>query len=543
MTGNREGTQQRLEFGLPTVVCRTMFRRGGGVALPTRRTAIALFALTLLTCTPGPIKAASTDGQLTWGVHISLAPTWFDPAEMSGIITPYLVYYALHDALVKAMPGQPFAPSLAKSWTASDDGLVYEFVLRDGVKFHNGEPVTAEDVKFSYERYKGAANRALKDRVASVETPDPQHVLFKLKQPWPDFMTFYTSATAASWIVPKKYVEQVGDEGFKKAPIGAGPYKFVSFAPGLELTMEANDQYWRKKPSVQRLVFKVIPDESTRLAALKRGEIDIAYSIRGELAEEIERTKGLSLKPTVIQGTFWLYFPDQWDPKSPWHDQRVRLAASLAIDRNGINQALTLGHSKITGSIIPITFEHYWQPPAPVYDPAKAKKLLAEAGHPNGFDAGDYYCDTSYANVAEAVMNNLQAIGIRAKLRPLERAAFFKGYSEKSYKNIIQGASGAFGNTSTRLEAFVVKGGTYSYGSYPDLDALFQQQATELDAKKRASMLQKMQELVQERTIYAPIWQLAFINAAGPRVAESGFGLITGHAYSAPYEDVTLAGK
>ena len=497
----------------------------------------------MLTCTPGPIKAASTDGQLTWGVHISLAPTWFDPAEMSGIITPYLVYYALHDALVKAMPGQPFAPSLAKSWTASDDGLVYEFVLRDGVKFHNGEPVTAEDVKFSYERYKGAANRALKDRVASVETPDPQHVLFKLKQPWPDFMTFYTSATAASWIVPKKYVEQVGDEGFKKAPIGAGPYKFVSFAPGLELTMEANDQYWRKKPSVQRLVFKVIPDESTRLAALKRGEIDIAYSIRGELAEEIERTKGLSLKPTVIQGTFWLYFPDQWDPKSPWHDQRVRLAASLAIDRNGINQALTLGHSKITGSIIPITFEHYWQPPAPVYDPAKAKKLLAEAGHPNGFDAGDYYCDTSYANVAEAVMNNLQAIGIRAKLRPLERAAFFKGYSEKSYKNIIQGASGAFGNTSTRLEAFVVKGGTYSYGSYPDLDALFQQQATELDAKKRASMLQKMQELVQERTIYAPIWQLAFINAAGPRVAESGFGLITGHAYSAPYEDVTLAGK
>ena len=543
MTGDREGTQQPLGCTFPTVVGRTMSGSGRGMVLPTRRHAIAFFAVTLLSCTPGPIKAASTDGQLTWGVHISLAPTWFDPAEMSGIITPYLVYYALHDALVKAMPGQPFAPSLAQSWTASDDGLVYEFVLRDGVKFHNGEPVTAEDVKFSYERYKGASNKALKDRVASVETPDPKHILFKLKQPWPDFMTFYTSATAASWIVPKKYVEQVGDEGFKKAPIGAGPYKFVSFAPGLELTMEANDQYWRKKPTVRRLVFRVIPDESTRLAALKRGEIDIAYSIRGELAEEIERTKGLSLKPTVIQSPFWLYFPDQWDPKSPWHDQRVRLAASLAIDRKGINQALTLGYSKVTGSIIPLTFEHYWQPPAPVYDPAKAKLLLAEAGHPSGFDAGDYYCDTSYANVAEAVMNNLQAIGIRAKLRPLERAAFFKGYSEKSYKNIIQAASGAFGNTSTRLEAFVVKGGTYSYGSYPDLDALFQQQATELDATKRVPLLQKMQELVQERVIYAPIWQLAFINAAGPRVAESGFGLIAGHAYSAPYEDVTLTGK
>ena len=210
------------------------------------------------------------------------------------------------------------------------------------------------------------------------------------------------------------------------------------------------------------------------MAALKRGEVDIAYSIRGELAEEIERSKGLSLKPTVIQAPFWLYFPDQWDPKSPWHDERVRRAASLAIDHKGINQALTLGYSKITGSIIPYTFEYYWQPPAPSYDPKLAKKLLAEAGHPNGFDAGEYYCDGSYANLAEAVLNNLQAIGIRAKLRPLERAAFFKGYGEKSFKNLIQGASGAFGNAATRLEAFVVQGGTYAYGSYPDIDALFQ---------------------------------------------------------------------
>ena len=120
------------------------------------------------------------------------------------------------------------------------------------------------------------------------------------------------------------------------------------------------------------------------------------------------------------------------------------------------------------------------------------------------------------------MINNLQAIGIRAKLRPLERAAFFKGYSEKSYKNIIQGASGAFGNTATRLEAFVVKGGTYVYGSYPDIDALFQQQAAELDAKKREAMLHKIQQLVHERTIYAPSWQLAFINGAGPRVGGIG---------------------
>jgi peptide/nickel transport system substrate-binding protein len=508
-----------------------------------RRVAHLLFALALLAGVPGPTKAAGANDQLTWGVHISLAPTWFDPAEMSGIITPYMVYYALHDALLKPMPGKPFAPSLAESWSLSDDGLTYEFVLRKGTKFHNGEAVTAEDVKYSYERYRGSSSKPLKDHVAAVETPDAEHVRFKLKEPWPDFLTFYASATGAAWVVPKRYVEEVGDEGFKKAPVGAGPYKFVAFTPGLELTLEAFDGYWRKKPSVRRLLFKVIPDESTRLAALKRGEIDIAYSIRGELAEELEHTKGLALKPTVIQAPFWLYFADQWDEKSPWHDARVRLAASLAIDRATINQALALGHSHITGSIIPDNFENYWRPPAPSYDPSKAKKLLADAGLAAGFDAGEYYCDVSYANVAEAVLNNLQVVGIHAKLRPLERVAFFKGYAEKSFKNIIQGASGAFGNTATRLQAFVVKGGTYVYGSYPDLDALFEQQAAELDANKRAALLDKLQQLLNERTVYAPIWQLAFLNGAGPRVGESGLGLIAGHAYSAPYEDVTLVGK
>ena len=505
-----------------------------------------LVALALLSCVlagPGAALAAGPAGQLTWAVHVSLAPTWFDPAETPGIITPYMVLYALHDALVKPMPGQPKAPGLAESWSVSKDGLVYEFVLRKGVRFHNGDPVTADDVKFSLERYRGASAKILKDRVAGVETPDAQHVRIRLKQPWPDFLTFYTGATGAGWIVPRKYVEKVGDEGFKKAPIGAGPYKFVSFNPGVELVLEAFDQYWRKPPSVKRLVFRVIPDETTRLAALKRGEVDIAYSIRGELADELQRTPGLALKPAVIQAPFWLYFADQWDPKSPWHDQRVRLAASLAIDRPSINQALTLGHSLLSGSIIPAAFEYFWQPPAPAYDPARAKKLLAEAGYPSGFDAGEYYCDSSYANLAEAVTNSLQQVGIRAELRPLERAAFFKGYADKKFRNLIQGASGAFGNAATRIEAFVAAGGTYAYGSYPDIDGLFREQAAEMDPARREVALHRIQQLVHEKVIYAPIWQLAFLNGVGPRVGESGLGLIRGHAYSAPYEDVTLKSK
>ena len=157
--------------------------------------------------------------------------------------------------------------------------------------------------------------------------------------------------------MPKKYVEQVGEDGFKKAPIGAGPYKFVSFTPGVELVCEAFEGYWRKAPAVKRLVFKVIPDEATRLAALQRGEVDIAYSIRGELAEELQRTPGLTIKAAVGSAPFWLYFADQWDAE-------VALARSAraagrepgASTARRINEALTLGHSHLTGSVIPGEF-------------------------------------------------------------------------------------------------------------------------------------------------------------------------------------------
>ena len=510
---------------------------------PARRHVLAFVATALVLGVPFATRAAGPEGQLTWAVHVTLAPTWFDPAETSGIITPYMMLYAVHDAMVKPMPGNSLAPSLAESVTISDDKLTYDMAIRKGAQFHDGTPVTADDVKFSFERYRGAQAAQIKGRVASIETPDPGHVRFKLKTPWPDFLTFYASATGAGWVVPKAYVEKVGEEGFKKAPIGAGPYKFVSFKPGLELVVEAFEGYWRKMPSVKRLVLRVIPEEATRLAALKRGEVDIAYSLQGEIAEELQRTPNLKLKAPIVNGTFWLYFPDQWDAKSPWHDVRVRQAATLAIDTKTINQALALGLAHNTGSIVPENFDYYWKPPAPVYDPARAKKLLADAGFPKGFDAGDYYCDVAYGNLAEAVINNLAEVGIKAKLRPLERAAFFKGYGEKNFKNLIQGASGAFGNAATRMETFVVKGGVYAYGSYPELDELFQQQTAELDSKKREGQLHKMQQIVHDKAMYAHLWQQAFVNGVGPRVGESGFGLIPGYAYSGPYEEVTLAGK
>ncbi len=507
-----------------------------------RRLVIA--GVVLLSSALGAAPSVASDGQMTWALHISLAPTWFDPAETPGIATPFLVLYALHDALVKPMPGNPMAPSLAESWTVSKDGVLYDFVLRQGARFHNGEPVTAEDVKFSFERYRGAAAKLLRDKVAAVEIVDPHRVRFRLREPWPDFMTYYGSlTTGAGWIVPKKYLEKVGDDGFKKAPIGAGPYRFVSFNPGVELALEANETYWRKSPSVKRLTLKAVPDEATRLAMLKRGEADVVYLLQAELAEEVRRTAGLTLRPTPIVSTHWLAFLDQWDPKSPWADRRVRLAANHAMNRQAVNEALTLGFSRITWSIIPQSFDFFWQPPAYAYDPAKARQLLADAGYPRGFDAGDLWCDAATATMSEALIGYLQAVGIRVKLRPLERAAFFKAYQEKKLKNVAYTLTGAFGNAATRLETFVAAGGPYVYGSSPDIDGLFREQAGELDRKRREAMLHRIQQLIHDKAMYAPVWELGFIHAQGPRVAESGLGLIAGWAFSAPYEDLKLKGK
>jgi peptide/nickel transport system substrate-binding protein len=502
-----------------------------------------LLLVVMLVATVAP-AAAAPEGQLTWAVQFALAPTWFDPAETTGILTPFFSLYAIHDALVKPMPGKPMAPSLAESWTVSPDGLTYEFVLRPGVRFHNGDPVTADDVKFSFERYRGVSSKLLKERVRQVHVVDPLRVRFQLKDPWPDFLVFYaTPATGAAWIVPRKYVEKVGDEGFKKTPIGAGPYRFVSFTPGIELVLEANEHYWRKEPSVKRLVIKVIPDETTRLAMLKRGEADLAYTFRGAVAEELRRSPGLALKPSLFNATFWVIFTEQWDPKSPWADRRVRLAANHAIDRQAINQSLTLGFSRITSSLIPQDFEFAWHAPIHKYDPTRAKQLLAEAGYPNGFNAGAISTDTSFAESAEPIAGYFAAIGIRATVRSLERAAFFSQLRDKKLRPLAYAASGAYGNAATRLDAFVAAGGAYAYGSYPDIEGLIQEQAFERDRKRREATLHRIQQLMYERSMVAPLWETATINGYGPRVAEPALNLIAGFPWSAPYEELRLKAR
>jgi peptide/nickel transport system substrate-binding protein len=480
-------------------------------------------------------------GQMTWAVHVTIAPTWFDPAETPPVITPYMLMYAMHDALVKPMPGNAMTPSLAMKWQEGSDGLTYDFELRQGVTFHNGDPFTAEDVQFSFQRYKGANATLLKQKVKTVEVVNPHQIRFHLQEPWPDFLTFYgTLASGAGWIVPKRYIEKIGEAEFKQAPVGLGPYRFVSNQPGVELILEAYNGYWRKTPAVKRLVLKSVPEASTRLAMVKKQEADVAYGLYGPLAEEVERDKSLKLEAVPLPSGRWINFHDQYDPKSPWADKRVRLAANHAINRQAINEAETLGHSIITGNIIPHMFEFALKLEPYAYDPQKAKQLLKEAGYANGFEAGECSTDAVYAGVAEAVVNDLSAVGIRAKVRAMERAAMFAAHSEKRLKNLSSQGSGTFGNAATRVEAFMHSKGSQSFLQDPEIDEWYEQQARERDRTKREALLHKIQQKVYDEARFMPIWELSFLCASGPRVAVSGLGVIPLFAYSGPYEDLRL---
>jgi peptide/nickel transport system substrate-binding protein len=481
-------------------------------------------------------------GEVVIAWHVTIAPSWFDPSTAPPQITPFGILYALHDALVRPLPGQRMGPSLAESWKESPDGLTYEFKLRRGLKFHNGDPVTTEDVKFSFDRYKGAGAHELQTRVRQVEVVDPLTVRFQVKQPWPDFMAFYgTTATAAGLVVPKKYVTQVGDDGFRKHPIGAGPYRFVSHQPGVELVLEAYPAYWRHAPYVKRVIMKSVPEGATRVAMLKKGEADIAYSLDGEDAESVRRDPRLALIPSKHASTYWIDLPEQWDPKSPWGDRRVRLAANYALDRKAINDVACLGFCSPTGVIVPRVMDFALQAPPPAYDPAKARQLLAEAGYPKGFDVGDFTPTPPFVTVAEAAANFLNAVGIRSRMRSMERATFLAAWREKKLRGIFLAAVGNSGNAASRVESFIYSKGSYAYGGYPDIDDLFQQQARERNVARRAALLHQIQQLTIDRAMFVPVMDYRQLRGVGPRLADHALDTLPLVPYPA-YEDMRLKG-
>jgi peptide/nickel transport system substrate-binding protein len=220
----------------------------------------------------------------------------------------------------------------------------------------------------------------------------------------------------------------------------------------------------------------------------------------------------------------------------------VRLAVNYALDRQAINEAACLGYCPPAGVIVPRLLDYALQTEPLPYNPQKAKQLLAEAGYANGFDAGELVPIPPFFEVGEAVVNYLNAVGIRVKMRTMERAAFYSAWKEKKLRGIFVAAAGISGNAATRVESFMYSKGTHAYGGYPDLDALFEQQTRERDPVKRQEILYRIQEMTIERVMFAPIYDLRGLTGIGARVAEHTINSIPLHPGPA-YENIRLKGQ
>ena len=291
---------------------------------------------------------------------------------------------------------------------------------------------------------------------------------------------------------------------------------------------------------MKRLVFKSLPDETTRAAALKAGDVDIVYFLSGPTAQEIKRSPGLRLAAAVPPGVPYLDLPEQWDPKSPWADRRVRLAASHALDRNALNQAETLGLSRPTGGLIPRSLEFARRTIRRPTIPRSPRSSWPRRAFRTASTPAMLTPFPPYFGLAEALANYLQAVGIRTRMRTMERAAFLTAWREKKLKGVIMGLGAPAGNAATRIEVYVTKNGIYSSGVVPEIEDLYQRQAKELDRKKREALLHQIQQIMHDRVMHVPIYELAFLWGIGPRVDEACVDHIKGFSYSAPYEDLKL---
>src|SRR5258707_5132385 len=264
---------------------------------------------------------------------------------------------------------------------------------------------------------------------------------------------------------------------------------------------------------------KSVPEATTRAVMVKTGESDISLVLDGPEAEEIQRDPRMQVVASKHASIFWIEFTEQWDAKSPWHDKRLRLAVNHALDRKRINEAACLGFCPPAGVIVPRVMEFALQVEPPAYDPGKAKQLLAEAGYPKGFDAGDFAAIPRFPTVAEAGGDDPKAARIRVKVRQNESAAVFAAWQEKKLRGLFMTAAGNSGNAASRVEILIQRKGAYAYGGYPDIDDLFQQQASERDVEKREALLHRIQQLTIGRVMFAPVMDLRTLNGIGPRIA------------------------
>ena len=484
-------------------------------------------------------------GQFNYVWHTTISPAWFDPQENPPQITPYNFAYALHDALVKHLPEQPFAPSLAESYEVAPDFKSATFKLRQGIKFHNGDAVTPEDVQFTFEQYRGANAKILHDKTERIDIVDNRTIRFQFKGPFLDFLTLYgCAASGAGWIVPKAYYQKVGPNGFKQQPIGAGPYRFVRQQAGTQVEFEAFTEYWRKMPNIKTIVMRGVAEDATRVALLQTGDADVANLVPGQLLDAVRRDPRLRLAP-VKAGPIWLELGAPDKPDSPLKDMRVRQAISLAIDRKAFNDAEMGGMAPTEGNWIPEDWPGAISRPAPAFDLARAKQLMSDAGVAEGFDVDKITPLPPYSSFAERIASQLRAINIRTQVNNMERGAFYEQLAPgpNRLKGFVIQLSGAPGDAAARVRENATCDGTFSGICIPDVNDRMQRYDASTDPQERKVLLEEAQNYLLDNYLMVPILRQALIHGLGPRLANSVEeieGSIPQYVYTGPWEDVRL---
>jgi len=495
--------------------------------------------LALLLAGPWTPAWSAPQGVVKQAIHWSFSSDWFDPATGSFPLPVFHPLYLFHDALLKDMPEGLYTPSLAESWTMSPDAKAIEFKLRRGVKFHNGDMLTAEDVVFSLKRYRGANAKAIQDKIEKVEALNPYQVRVTFKKPFPDFLEYLLPGVSSmAWIAPKNYLEKVGEAGFKKAPVGCGPYKFVEYVPGVKLVAEAFEGYWRKVPNVKRLEFYLIPEPATRLTMVKKGEVDIATLMQGVFYQDAKKTPNLRVLSPLSAVRWLVYIGAQWDPKSPWANPKVRKAASLAIDRKMLADVHMPGCGPVGTFALPELDSVAVDFPPDPYDPEKAKKLLAEAGYPKGFQGGKFYpYEGGYWPYGEQIATYWKAVGITVETVLLDKPALLAMRKAGKMKDAIFIDNPTSPTVGGRLSTLFSGG---SYGNYPDIEQLWTKYNQEVSPKARKELITRIQTLIHERTMWIPLTSTNSPAAIGPKVKGNPYKIQPIFWFTCPFEDIEI---
>ncbi|MBI4277887.1 MAG: ABC transporter substrate-binding protein, partial [Armatimonadetes bacterium] len=437
----------------------------------------------------------------------------------------------VYSKLVRLRTGTgQLVPDLAEKWTVSPDGKTYTFHLRKGVKWHKGfGEFTADDVKFTFERHMDPANRSrrrtLFGSVEAIRVVSPYTVEIRLKGPQPGF-AMTTVADISGIVLSRKAVTQFGrDYGFN--PIGTGPYVLERYTRGSELVLVANEEYFSGPPRIKRAVFAPVPEDIVAFTALQAGNIDIMYFRHAEVYRRALTTPRFITLTKPAQSVRAIYMNVT---RKPLDDKRVRQAIAHAINREHILRFVLGGTGKIADSVIsPQTWGYTSDIPKYPHDPAKAKELLAAAGHPNGFKVNFLFpFQDPYDTWAPAIQEQLARVGITLEMLGMERVAFDARNRRGDYDTMTLGltrppdpdvyfTTGWYGPNKP-------PGSNFSF--YSAADRLIEQARVEVDEKKRRALVMQIQRQIAEDVPGVPIYYAFSMVVMQPRVRGHVVGIL-----------------